>query len=97
MKRHVARVDANHREVVAALRQAGVLVLSLAAIGKGCPDLLICVNNRLLLVEIKDGKKIPSARRLTPLEADFAARWPVHIVESVDDALELVGAIRVAG
>jgi hypothetical protein len=97
LKRHIARVDANHREIVAALRQAGVLVLSLAAIGKGCPDLLICVNNRLLLVEVKDGAKAPSARKLTPMEQDFAARWPVHVVESVGQALELVAALRSGG
>ena len=39
--RFAARVDGNQTAIVAALRKAGCNVLSLAAIGRGCPDLLV--------------------------------------------------------
>ena len=39
------------------------------------------------LIEVKDGRKPPSRRRLTPDEERFALRFPVVIVESVDDVL----------
>jgi hypothetical protein len=34
-----ARVDTNHKEIVAALRQAGATVVSLAAMKHGCLDI----------------------------------------------------------
>jgi len=91
--RRAARVDANQREIVAALRQAGVSVQPLHTVGKGCPDLLCGVWGTNLLIEIKDGQKVPSARKLTPDEAAWHQSWrgQVAIVESVDDALRLVG------
>ena len=65
----------------------------LHTVGKGCPDLLCGVRGTNLLVEIKDGQKVPSARKLTPDEAAWHQSWrgQVAIVESVDDALLLVG------
>jgi hypothetical protein len=43
------------------------------------------------LVEVKDSSKPPSARKLTPDEADFHAKWPgeIFVIESVDDVLKL--------
>ena len=98
--RRVAKVDDNHAEIVRALRDIGCSVLSLAAVGKGSPDLLvgasIGVSGRRVnfLLEIKDGAKPPSARKLTADEAQFHASWRGHlaIVESVDDALRVVMA-----
>ena len=65
----------------------------LHTVGKGCPDLLCGVRGTNLLIEIKDGQKVPSARKLTPDEAAWHQSWrgQVAIVESVDDALRLVG------
>jgi hypothetical protein len=43
-----------------------------------------------MLLEIKDGKKSPSARRLTELEQEFFDTWrggPLFIVHSVEEAL----------
>jgi hypothetical protein len=39
--RRAAKVDANHGEIVKALRSAGCGVLDLSAVGNGCPDLLV--------------------------------------------------------
>lgn len=93
MKLRRARVDDNQAEVVAALRAAGVQVRVMSEVGGGFPDLL-CKHRRtgeLLLLEVKDGRKPPSDRKLTPLEEKFAAVWPVHVVTSVREALAACG------
>jgi Holliday junction resolvase len=83
-----ARVDANHGEVVAALRKAGCTVQSLASIGKGCPDLLVGKDGRTFTIEVKGPKG-----QLTPDQVKWINEWQgvVHIVRTVDDALQLVG------
>jgi hypothetical protein len=97
--RRAAKRDDNHGEVVGAFRAVGCLVQDLAAVGEGCPDLLIGipVARALAFVEIKDGDKPPSARALTPAQQRWHAEWngyPVHIVTTVDEALEIVAAIK---
>lgn len=84
--RRAARVDANHAEIVNALRRIGAAVQDLSGVGQGCPDLLICYRGHNLLIEIKDGSKPPSARKLTPDQVRWHAKWPVPVavVESVD-------------
>lgn len=86
-----ARVDANHEGIVVALRAAGCQVLSLAAVGGGCPDLLVYVarKRRLLLLEVKDGQKKPSARRLRESQKQFHSHWPgaVRVVTSPQEAV----------
>ena len=91
--RKFARVDDNHAEIAAALRQAGCSVQSLASLGSGCPDLLVGRHNANFLLEVKDGRKSPSKRRLTPDEKDWHEAWrgQVCVVESVNDALWVVG------
>ena len=93
--RRAARTDDNHGAIVAALRKIGCSVLSLAPLGKGAPDALVTTpcGRRTFLVEIKDGAKPPSARKLTPDEAAFHASWlgELYVVESVEDAIRTVG------
>src|SRR5580700_7594734 len=50
--RHRPRIDANHVEIVKALRQAGASVQSLAGVGKGCPDLLVARAGQMWLIEV---------------------------------------------
>lgn len=94
--RRAARVDDNQAAIVDALRRAGCSVRSLASLGKGCPDLLVGRAGVNYLLEVKDGSKPPCKRRLTPDEEAFHAAWrgPVAVVESVEDALKSVGAMR---
>ena len=74
-----------------AFRKFGCQVQSLAAVGKGCPDLLIAARGALHLVEVKDGNKPPSAQQLTPDQTKWHKDWGcVHIVRSVDEVVELV-------
>ena len=81
-----ARVDANHAQVVSALRAAGAAVQSLASVGVGVPDLLVGVpgTNRLALFEVKDGKKPPSHRKLTDAQVIWHERWKDYPVCTVD-------------
>ena len=96
--RRAARVDDNHSAIVTEFRRCGVTVKSLAQLGGGVPDLLCSVKpphsarGITWLVEVKDGAKVPSKRRLTEGEADFHARWPgdVFIVEHANDVPAVV-------
>lgn len=88
--RRAHNLDSNHREIVDEFRRLGASVLSLAGLGNGAPDLLVGYAGRDLQVEIKDGRKPPSARALTPAEKRYHAEWmgrPVVIVECREDVL----------
>lgn len=90
--RRAPRLDANHLEVVRALRAAGCAVWSTAALGGGFPDLVVFhVRCGVRLLEVKDGSKPPSARRLTDDERDFGRLFPVAVVLSPIEALAACG------
>jgi hypothetical protein len=91
--RRAARRDDNHAEIRKGLRAAGYLVLDLGSVGSGCPDLLVAGHGRMVMLEVKDGKKPPSARALTPDETEFHTRWGRHaaVVCSLAEALRIVG------
>ena len=79
------KLDANHHEIVAALKAEGYAVQSLAAVGHGCPDILVCdKRGELFLAEIK----MPGGRN-TPAQMKWQQdwMWPVYTVRSVKDAL----------
>jgi hypothetical protein len=92
--RYRPRVDRNQSEIVMGLRAAGCQVLSLASIGRGCADILVQYRDKLYLMEIKDGNKPPSHRKLTDDEAEFHMHWKVYIVESIEDSYRVIGAIQ---
>lgn len=85
-----ARTDANQATIMKALRQMGCEVLSLSAVGHGCPDLLVSKGHRIILIEVKDGAKVKSAQKLTPDQVAFHSRWPVHVVTNLDEAVNVV-------
>lgn len=89
MPRYAARIDANQNDIVKALRAAGAVVRIITQ-GDGIPDLLVGYNGQTILMEVKDGDKCPSARKLTEAEQMFFDAWTggkLCIVTSVDDAL----------
>lgn len=94
MVRRAAKVDGNHREVVEALEAVGAVVQSLAAVGEGCPDLLVGYRGVNHLIEVKDGSLPPSGRLLTPKQKSWHAGWKgkACIANSVSDALLIIGA-----
>lgn len=91
--RHAAKTDGNHKDIVEILRAVGCSVQSLAAVGSGCPDLLVGRLGRNWLLEIKDGSLAPSAQQLTPKQVDWHEGWrgQVTVVRSKDEALAVVG------
>ena len=92
-----AKIDANHEQVVSALRAAGASVQSLAGVGKGVPDLLVGFQGKTLLMEIKDGRKTPSELRLTEDQVKWHGAWrggPLAVVDGVDAALRMLGVMK---
>lgn len=95
-----AKVDANQSEIVEALRRVGCSVQLLHMVGKGCPDLLVGNMNQNgvhvnWLLEVKDGSKPPSARKLTADQEIWHDNWrgQVTVVCSVHEALVAVGVV----
>jgi len=73
--RYAAKIDENQPEIVKALYQAGCDVQTLAAVGKGCPDLLVSIGGKNYLLEVKNSDKPPSAQRLTPDQVEWHRKW----------------------
>ena len=83
-------MDENQSDIVAALRAIGATVRVISQ-GDGIPDLLVGFRGQTFLLEVKDGKKPPSARKLTPAEQKFFDDWRggmLVIVNSVEEAIE---------
>lgn len=98
MSRYARRVDGNHREIILMLQRCGAKVWDVSRLGGGFPDLLVAIKDsphgewRLRLVEVKDGAKVPSKRRLTAPEARFADSVPdglYAVVSSTAEVLDL--------
>jgi hypothetical protein len=90
--RYANRIDANQNAIVDALRQCGATVRIISQ-GGGIPDLLVGYNGYTILMEVKDGAKVPSARKLTEDEQKFFDEWRggmLAIVNSVSEALDLL-------
>lgn len=85
------KVDANQLEIIKALRSVGAVVCDLSRVGSGCPDLLVSFCGRNYLMEVKN----PKTGRFTDDQKEFYKKWkaPIHVVFSVDDALESIGVI----
>ncbi len=90
--RRAAKVDRNHAEIVAAFRMFGCTVQSLAAVGAGVPDLLVGWRMKNFLVEVKDGTKTKSQRKLTPAQIAFHSTWlgQIFIVECAEDVRKIM-------
>ena len=90
--RYANRIDANQNKIVDALRKAGAVVRIISQ-GDGIPDLLVGYNGFTILMEVKDGDKVPSARKLTEAEQKFFDEWDggmLVVVNSVEEALEML-------
>ena len=90
------KVDDNQKEIVQTFRDLGARVAITSSAGGGFPDLVVQYrypqNGKLdtLLVEVKDGSKSPSRRKLTPEQERFHAEFNCHIVENQKDVFELL-------
>jgi hypothetical protein len=89
--RRAARRDANEGDIIKALRAEGAYVKVIN--DEGLFDLLVSHRGETLMIEVKDGAKPPSARRLTEAEQKFHDEWPgsdLYIVNSVEEAIALL-------
>jgi Holliday junction resolvase len=92
--RKAGRTDANQQQIVATLRALGASVAITSGAGNGLPDLLVGWRGETYMLEVKDGNKPPSKKRLTAAEQHFVTHWqgrPVAIVETGADALRAIG------
>lgn len=90
--RTAARVDSNQKEIVEGLRKHGASVLITSQL-KNCFDILVGYNDVNYIMEIKDGKKPLSKRRLTSGEQKFKEEWKggaYYVVESLESALNII-------
>lgn len=94
--RTAAKTDTNQTMIVSALRRAGCAVQSLAAVGKGVPDLLVALGETVTLAEVKDGDKPASKQKLTADQVAWHRAWPskVWILRNLDDAAGMVMWLR---
>lgn len=95
--RRAAKKDANHNAIVRDLVAVGAEVFETHQI-PGLLDMVVAYRGRLVWLEIKDGAKPPSERRLTPAEAATIARLdrvgaPVAVVTDAEGALRAIGAL----
>jgi hypothetical protein len=95
--RRDAKRDENEDAIVRALNKVGCVIERLSA--KGVPDLMVWspYDRQIVLLEVKDGTKPPSARKLTPEQERWHDKWceaPVYVVTSIDEAMRAVGAVQ---
>lgn len=95
--RQRAKRDANHSQIVDIFEGLGCSWQELSGVSGALDGWLGCagIDQR---VEIKDGSKVESERRLTPDEERVFQDWkgrPPVIVETVDDAIALVNRLRI--
>lgn len=92
MAKYLNRRDANEGEIVKALRSCGAVVRYITQ-GDGIPDLLVGYRGHTILMEVKDGGKVPSAQKLTDSEQKFFDEWTgghLYVVNSVESALDVL-------
>jgi len=101
MSRFARRQDDNHGAILEAFRLHGGKVTDTSHVGGGYPDVEVFVEAFTgpvwLRVEIKDGSKPPSARRLTPAQVAFREAHPwVRILEvlCVEDVARLMRNLK---
>ena len=91
MRRYAARRDANEGEIVRALEKVGASVLRLHDI-----DLLVGFRGRNYLLEVKDGRKSPSNRPLTPQQVEqmtALVRESIGFSKDRGDSVNVVNAV----
>ena len=84
------RSDDNQTEIVKTFRMLGWYVLIISQLDNCC-DIMVSKHGHTIAVEIKDGNKPPSKRKLSAGEEKFRDEWKGHweLVESIDDVLKL--------
>lgn len=87
-----AKIDANQSEIVQGLRKLGASVAITSMVGDGFVDIICGFRGVNYMLEIKDGNKPPSQRKLTDAQVKFHAEWrgKIYVVNSLDDAINII-------
>jgi hypothetical protein len=93
--RRAARRDENHGTIRAVFEGLDCSILDVAS----CPcgfDLIVGYKTQAVAVEVKDGAKPPSARKLTENEFSAHLNWrgPKAIVTNNEEAAAVVALLR---
>lgn len=77
-------------EVLDYLNTKAATVAITSTVGQGFPDICVGYNGRSILMEVKDGSKPPSERKLTPGQKEFHAAWrgEITVVTSAAEAVD---------
>ena len=91
--RRAARTDANLTATVEAFRSLGC---SVNVRNDDMADLDVGFGGVSMIVEVKDGAKKPSARKLTPNQIKKRATWTggIRLVQNMEDVALTVATIR---
>jgi len=92
--RTIARVDRNHAEIVAAMRKIGAHVVNTSQL-KNAFDCIAFYAGKTFIIEIKDGTKTASKKKLT--EGELKTKEAIenrgvkyHVIESINEAIDLL-------
>lgn len=87
------RKDQNQKAIVEALEHVGADIFDLSQVGKGLTDILVGFRGVNYLLEIKNPNRDWS---FTAKQNEFHRFWRGQktVVETIDDALKAIGAIR---
>ena len=93
MPNRARKIDDNQTLIVKQLRKCGVSVFITSMVGKGFPDLLIGTAGRNYLIELKDGAKSASRKKLTDDEKVFFDYWAGQVdkCESFEEIAKIIG------
>lgn len=92
--RLAAKRDTNEKQIIDALEAVGAVVQQIS--DANALDLICGYRGHLHWLEVKDGSKPPSARKLTPGQIETFRRfngYPLAVVTNPQEALEAIGAI----
>lgn len=86
----MSRADLNQSDIVRALRSVGATVEITSQQGNGFPDLVCGIFGKNYLIEVKNPE---TNGKLRATQEIFRDKWKgnVHVVNSVDEALRVIG------
>lgn len=96
------KIDSNQNSIVKSLRQIpGVKVAITSGLGNGFPDLVVGKltagrGMQMAMIELKDGKKSASRKRLTKDEEKFKRDWEAcyYVCENLEEVLRAIGIVK---
>lgn len=92
MSKFPKRVDQNQKHIVKTFRELGASVQIISEVGKGCPDILVGIDGKNYLFEIKNGEKSLSGQKLTESEQLFFDSWKgqVKIIKTISEVVHFM-------